>query len=145
MAIEYAIYFLFLLCFNQKIAGQIENSTSVFGENSEEENFRVRKCCVENELFNLTTKRCSVPPQGYSFNLSFHVIVHVSENEICSEGKFKVKIGNDFLITNGILIWDELQFQTEDFCLAPTGNRTFAVVCVVNDDTIKDRPVEAIG
>lgn len=115
----------------------------VFFDNKQ--HYSLRKCCKEDEILNLSTKGCSPSFELNPFNFSFLNIVHVPENQICSEGKFKIKISEKFIIENGVLLWDELRFVLEDFCLIPSDNRTFAIVCVFNEDTLVEKALGGLG
>lgn len=122
--------------------GVLDNITETFDPNGL---YAIRKCCDEGEILNLTTKRCSPYSDMNLFNSSFLNIIHVSEKQICSKGKFKVNIGGHFFIDNGSLIWNDLQFNMEDFCLFPTNNKTYAIICVINEEVIAETAIGGLG
>lgn len=107
----------------------------------------VRKCCADGEAIDLTTRKC-VRNEERNFlpNFSLTSIIHVPENKICDESEVKIKVDEDFYFENGMLVWDNLKFAKDDFCLAVTPeNETYAIACVTNEEAKVDRFITCLG
>lgn len=108
--------------------------------------YGIRQCCDEGETMNLTSKECSPYPNDLvELDASYGHVVHVQEAEICSAGKLRVKISDYFVVNNGVLTWDNIEFATEDFCLIPTKNKTVALLCIVSDVKIEEKALGIMG
>lgn len=107
----------------------------------------VRKCCLEGQTIDLTTKHCVPTAVEQLFpQFSVYSIIHVPENKICDDIEEKIRINEDFSIETGLLIWDDLKFSMENFCLANTlNNQTYAVACVTNEDVKVDSIITCLG
>lgn len=96
----------------------------------------VRRCCEEGEALNLTTRRCAPSTDRvYIPGFSVTSIINVPENKICDDVQVKIKINEDFTVVDGVLIWEDLTFSMDNYCLAVTpANKTYAIACVVNEE-----------
>lgn len=107
----------------------------------------VRRCCSKGQAMNLTSRRCeSSIDQGLLPGFSVFSIINVPENKICTDIQVKIKTDEDIQVVDGVLIWSEIKFSMNDFCLAVTStNKTYAIACVVNDEVKVDRAIACLG
>lgn len=106
----------------------------------------IRKCCDEGETMNLTSKECSPSPNdSVELDASYGDLIHVPEAEICSAGKLRVKISENFVVYNGVLMWDDFEFTTEDFCLIIIENKTVALLCIVSEVKLEEKALGIMG
>lgn len=90
----------------------------------------VRKCCLDGETMDLEKKMCVPSSQTPFSNFSVYSIIVVPENRICQEVQTKVIIDEQFTIVEGVLIWEDIFFALDDYCLTFEGNQSFAIGCI---------------
>lgn len=108
----------------------------------------VRKCCLEGQTINLTTRRCVPTAVEHLFpEFSVYSIIHVPENKICDDIEVRIRVNKEFSIDdNGVLIWDDMTFSMDNFCLANTpNNQTYAIACVINEEAKMDSIITCLG
>lgn len=93
----------------------------------------IRKCCAENEILNLTTKHC-VQSEGTRLLPLLQNIIDVPDNEICQDVNIKVNLGKEFEVVDDVLIWDDVKFSHEEFCISFQPNETIAIACIVDEE-----------
>ncbi|XP_056629654.1 G-protein coupled receptor Mth2-like isoform X3 [Diorhabda sublineata] len=94
----------------------------------------IRKCCDEGEVMNMTTRTCVADKSSDTPYSAFSVysIIVVPDNQICDKIKTRVLINDDFRIIDGELIWDDVHFEMDDYCLIKNGDNYIAIACVQN-------------
>lgn len=129
MGVGKVILFISLLFLRPLIMGfknkSFSRESSLIDQNDSLENehfFGVHKCCV--------AKKCS--PQRV-------------EEEFCSAGKFKVEVREDYVLHNGVLTWDNLNFSADNFCLMSSVNGTSAVICITPDGSLGEKAIGLLG
>ncbi|CAG9856139.1 unnamed protein product [Phyllotreta striolata] len=92
----------------------------------------VRKCCDHGETMDLNLRKCvssNKPLRNFSL---FHIIV-VPENEICDDVQTKVILDRDFTVIDGMLVWEDIAFALEDYCLTMEDDQYYAIACLEED------------
>lgn len=108
----------------------------------------VRQCCLKGQTIDLTTRRCVTTAVEQNFPpFSVFNIIHVPENKICDDVEVKIRINEEFSVDeHGVLVWDDMTFSMDDFCLAYTpNNETYAIACVINEEAKVDSIITCLG
>lgn len=103
----------------------------------------IRKCCLEGEVLNTTSRSCESSTNGATGITTYH-IVNVPDNQICDEEETRIKLEQNFQIVDGVLVWEEDRYDLEDFCVDRVENSQVALLCVRVEEEM-NRLVLCIG
>ncbi|XP_018567318.1 probable G-protein coupled receptor Mth-like 10 isoform X5 [Anoplophora glabripennis] len=105
----------------------------------------LRKCCLEGETLNLTSKSCeSELMTNSATGISTYHIVNVPDNQICEEEQSRVKLEGNFQVVEGILVWEDEQYSLEYYCVDRVEDSRVAILCVTTQEEV-NRLILVIG
>ncbi|XP_072397059.1 G-protein coupled receptor Mth2-like isoform X9 [Diabrotica undecimpunctata] len=90
----------------------------------------VRKCCAEGETMNMTSKKCVSSYNDSFTKYSVYSIIHVPDNTICTDVETRINLGSDFKIVDGVMLWEDIEFDIDHYCVIKQGEEYFALGCI---------------
>lgn len=103
----------------------------------------IRKCCLDGEVLNSTSRSCE-SVRNSATGISTYHIVNVPDNQICDEGESRVKLEENFQIVDGVLVWEDAQYALEDYCVDRVEDSQVAILCVTIQEEV-NRLILCIG
>ncbi|CAG9838863.1 unnamed protein product [Diabrotica balteata] len=90
----------------------------------------VRKCCREGETMNMTSKKCVSSHNDSFTKYNVYSIIHVPDNTICTDVETRINLGSDFKIVDGVMLWEDIEFDVDHYCVIKQGEEYFAIGCI---------------